>query len=298
MNQLENNYLQQGTEEWHKFRKCHIGASDIGTILGINPYKSAYVLWLEMIGKKDKDETNEAMLRGQALEPIARDLYIEESGISVVPAIHVYNKWDILSASLDGISFDGKVILEIKCPSNRKLYDQAYEDKYIPEYYFAQMQQQLLITEADVCDFFVYFNKSEFTRLSVYPDYKYQENIVVKAKEFWHMVQTRTPPKRVEGDPEMVFDENINNLSQEWEELKKNIKNNEIKLKEKEEKIKEAIRDINSKSILFDKSSLKISKFEKEGNVDWKKLALDQNISEDIQNIYRKESSEIISFRL
>ena len=35
---METHNLVQGSEDWHKFRMTHFGASEASTMLGISPY--------------------------------------------------------------------------------------------------------------------------------------------------------------------------------------------------------------------------------------------------------------------
>ncbi len=288
-------FVEENTPEGQKFRQEHIGGSEVGIIMGLSPYKTPYILWLEKLGLIPKQEMTEAMLRGQALESSARDCYIEQTGIGVIAGKRfVYRPWEILSASLDGISDDYKVCYEAKCPTSRKLFDQAYEDKFIPDYYFAQIQTYLLVTQADVCDYHVYMNNNENVIINVCPDKNYHKEILKKCKEFWNMVTTRTPPTRVKGDP--YFNENdiATNIAIERIEIKSKIKELETSL----EKVDETLKSyMNGESyVIFGSSGLKAKEIAKEGTVNWKQLTEDYEITEEIQNNYRKESSKYIRF--
>ena len=44
-------------EEWLKYRTQGIGGSDVSVIAGMNPFKSAYTLWLEKTGQIELKET-------------------------------------------------------------------------------------------------------------------------------------------------------------------------------------------------------------------------------------------------
>ena len=287
--------LEQGSQEWLEFRKKHIGCSELSSILGFNPYKSAYMLWLEKTGLIEPEKRNEAMLRGIAMEPDARDKFIETTGIDMVPKVLIYKKWDTLMASLDGISMNHKSILEVKCPNSRKLYDQAL-DKLIPDYYFAQMQFQLLISEAEVCYYFVYLNTNEYQLIEVYPDYKYIEDNFYKIKEFWNMITTNTPPTRVKGDPLFLEELYAKNIATDCKLINSKIKEMEIELKNKKDLLSEYLK--NEDYVIFSDSGVEARKIVKTGTVDWNKISDDYSITEDIKENYRKENSEYIRFKL
>lgn len=60
-------------EEWLAARKeLGVGASEVATVCGANPYQSALQLWEERTGKREKKE-NDAMRRGHEMEPRIRD---------------------------------------------------------------------------------------------------------------------------------------------------------------------------------------------------------------------------------
>lgn len=75
---LLGNYAP-GSTEWHSERRNGVGGSEVGTILGLNPYESAYALWAKKTGKIPSEiQENWAIRFGKAFEePILR-LWQEE----------------------------------------------------------------------------------------------------------------------------------------------------------------------------------------------------------------------------
>lgn len=75
---LLGNYAP-GSPEWHSERRNGVGGSEVGTILGLNPYESAYALWAKKTGKIPSEiQENWAIRFGKAFEePILR-LWQEE----------------------------------------------------------------------------------------------------------------------------------------------------------------------------------------------------------------------------
>lgn len=55
----------------------NVGASQIAPILGLDPYRSPYDAWLELTGRVEPWEGNEATRRGIRLEPVLIDYYRE-----------------------------------------------------------------------------------------------------------------------------------------------------------------------------------------------------------------------------
>jgi putative phage-type endonuclease len=75
---LLGNYAA-GSPEWHLERSKGIGGSEVGTILGLNPYESAYALWAKKTNKIPSEiEENWAIRFGKAFEEPILKLWQEE----------------------------------------------------------------------------------------------------------------------------------------------------------------------------------------------------------------------------
>lgn len=162
----------ENKEAWLKGRSKGNGASDIGSILEVNPWKSKLELWEEKTGRRQpKDLSNvEAVQRGIREEPIIRAAFIADHPEFVVE----HYPYDILKlkthpyiqASLDGEllymggnpSFERRYgiepgmrgVLEIKTGSySTPRYLSEWQGDAVPRHYFPQVCQQLLVTGWD-----------------------------------------------------------------------------------------------------------------------------------------------------
>jgi putative phage-type endonuclease len=71
--------FESGTSAWHEARAYSIGGSEIGTIMGLNPWESAYALWAKKTGKIENPPlTNWAVRFGQAFEQPILELWQQE----------------------------------------------------------------------------------------------------------------------------------------------------------------------------------------------------------------------------
>ena len=71
--------FESGTSAWHEARADSLGGSEIGTIMGLNPWESAYALWAKKTGKIENPPlTNWAVRFGQAFEEPILKLWAEE----------------------------------------------------------------------------------------------------------------------------------------------------------------------------------------------------------------------------
>jgi putative phage-type endonuclease len=186
----------QGSPEWLSYRKSKIMATDIPIILGSNPWKNKLELWEEKLDLRQPIQLNDAMRRGQLLEPDARAIAIKELGMQFDPCVYESDKYPYLSASLDGMRGCGKYILEIKCPKEFTHLDAV--EKNIPLYYLDQMQTQLLVSEAEVCFYFSYrpeYELQKYVIVEVYPDKEKQAEIIEKGYEFYMQMCQMQPPE-------------------------------------------------------------------------------------------------------
>ena len=60
-----------------------IGGSDVSVIAGINPYKSAYQLWLEKTGQTEPAESENEYTHS-VLEPVIRKEFIERMDLKFI----------------------------------------------------------------------------------------------------------------------------------------------------------------------------------------------------------------------
>jgi putative phage-type endonuclease len=95
--------LEQGTDEWLKFRQSHLGASDASTVMGLNPWRTRKQLWEEKVLGWTQ-ELNANMARGQMMEVFARAEYQLVTNLFVIPMVGESIMFPFISASFDGRS--------------------------------------------------------------------------------------------------------------------------------------------------------------------------------------------------
>jgi putative phage-type endonuclease len=136
---------------------------------------------------------NARMARGKRLEPLARLKYQQITGIRVRPVCVVHDELPWLRASLDGLSEDGQIVLEIKCP-NDKAHFTALRGN-VPAYYFAQTQHQLAVTGCPVLHYWSYTDSDDFAPeeqvalVKVLPNREYIERLVARERLLWEELQ-------------------------------------------------------------------------------------------------------------
>lgn len=150
---------KQRTKAWHAKRIGKVTGSNVGAILGMNPYKDADDVLRQMVreyhGAEPEFVGNRATEWGSFNEEGAQAEYTMETGRVVQETgFHVDPGADWLGASPDGLVGDDGVV-EIKCPFGQR-------DKNPPQFktaeqqphYWAQMQVEMVCTDRQWCDFY------------------------------------------------------------------------------------------------------------------------------------------------
>jgi putative phage-type endonuclease len=175
-------HLEQGSRQWHDWRKTVIGASDAPVIMGENPWGSKNNLMNEKLGLKAEFSGNAATREGNLLEGEARSIIQKKTGLKLGPTIVQHNEIPFLAASLDAISLDDKQIFEIKC--GQKTYEHVKQTSEVPKYYYGQLQHMLMITGVEEIGFVVYRPSLELLYLKVRAESSYIERMKNAELEF------------------------------------------------------------------------------------------------------------------
>ena len=252
--------MQQNTPEWLEMRRSMIGASDCPVIMGLSPYKTAFELWEEKVLVKQQ-ETSGAMARGHALESAARECFEKLTGLSVMPkvVIHAERAWQM--ASLDGITFDGTTIVEIKCP-NKEVHALA-EKGIIPDHYMAQIQHQFSASGA-VKGYYFSFSGERGALVEVFPDEKFIVKMLEKETEFFKLMVKKEAPELSEKDYVQHTEPSILALAEEYEAAKTEADIHYMAAEKCKEDLIKAVKGRNSKI-----GNLRVTKSICKGRVDY-----------------------------
>lgn len=209
----------QHGKEWLDWRRGGIGASDLGVIMGSNPYKTQLTLWDEKCGFKSEDVITPPMAHGIKNESKAREWINKHQNLDLQPLCVE----DIVSphfkASLDGYDKDGKVLCEIKCPVSHDVLDKAREQRAVPMYWQHQVQWQIMLTKPirSFIAFWDYRYESCFT-IEMFAQPTLQKEMREKAEEFWRLIRMGVPPKPSEKDYVRVEDDELKELLEEYKD--------------------------------------------------------------------------------
>ena len=184
-------HLAQGSPEWLAYRQSRRNASESAAVLGLSPWVTPYQLWLVKTGRSETRVTH-AMQRGTDLEPLARAAYEDQTGLVMQPLVLEAGGY---SASLDGMTLEGDLVLEIKCPLRGTRSDlwQDVQSGQVPAYYGIQVQHQLMVSGADLAHLWV-FDGSKGILHAIERDADAMERIQAGWDAFEQYLTADTPP--------------------------------------------------------------------------------------------------------
>jgi putative phage-type endonuclease len=212
----------QGSASWLAWRKTRGGASEVAALMGCSPWfpQTPHQLWQVKTGRAEVQE-NDAMRRGSRLEPAARAHAERAAGEVFEPQTVERGR---IIASLDGLTFDGSTVLEIKVPAKgdkSDLWSHVMEHDAPPDHYWHQVQQQLYCSGAKRALFFVCVPEQNYSvRCVVTPDLQAHEAIRLAWEQFFGFLDADEPPPLTDRDTRERTDAEWRDAVAAWKEAK------------------------------------------------------------------------------
>lgn len=185
--------VEQGSDEWLSLRKGVLTASNFSKIITSKgePSKSANDYAYELAAQtlmQDVEETYKSpeMMRGNELEPLAREAYEQWSFNSVKECGFMLSNCEKFGYSPDGLVGDDGLI-EIKCPKAKNHLKYLKGGKCPTEYY-AQVQGGLFVSKRKWCDFISYhpdfYDEHQLFVFRVLPDLDFISKLAERIAQF------------------------------------------------------------------------------------------------------------------
>jgi putative phage-type endonuclease len=177
--------------EWHELRLKGITGTDAGTILGVNPFASAYSLWCKKTGRIDDEVVqNQRMRLGQLLETPLLTMFTENN-----PELNVFtggtyrhkdHPWLIANPDALATDADGKLyVIEVKTAR------QYWEE--IPPHYVAQCLHYADVFSADGIKL-VALTGGDYREYDIPVEIEMLEAQRAAVEDFWLSVGNDTEP--------------------------------------------------------------------------------------------------------
>lgn len=183
-------------EEWLKYRRMGIGGSDAGAVLGFNPYKGPYMVYIEKVeGYQPDMEGNEAVYWGNVLEDVVASEFSRRSGKKVrrVNAVLQSAEHPFMLANLDREIVGENAILE--CKTTNAFNGMEWDGEEVPASYICQCQHYLAVTGAEVCYIACLVGGNRFVWKEIARDDEFIDYLIDRERDFWEThVLAKKPP--------------------------------------------------------------------------------------------------------
>lgn len=141
--------------EWHEYRNdtLLLGSSDIGNIMGLNPFTTPYQHWRRMIGYDIVDEDAPDLIRGRFKEDAIAKIFEYVTGEKIIKSsanIEVWINDDLppyMQAAPDRILFSKRrgTRIGLECKDTRMMIDDLSREN-VPPYWWVQIQFLMGVT--------------------------------------------------------------------------------------------------------------------------------------------------------
>lgn len=200
------------TKEQIEDRKNGIGGSDIGAVLGLNPYKSPFDVYLEKTGQVEPVDLsdNQRVHFGNVLEKVVADEYERRTGFKVRKRnnaiVHKAVTW--ARANIDRSVVGKNMVLECKTADKWTAGNWGPDGSdQVPESYLVQVAWYMMILGYNRADLAVLIGGNDFRIYHFERDSELERYIFERAAIFWeqHVLANKPPAFRDEKDLATAF---------------------------------------------------------------------------------------------
>jgi putative phage-type endonuclease len=273
--------LEQKSDEWLKWRREGVGASESAAVLGMGKYNTPKQIWEQKTERAFPPQINPDMQRGIDLEEEARHAFQFKHGHMFIPCCAEMDIHNIIRASFDGLRADNKEFVELKCPNPKstKLWDvintqdpKAVKEMY-PDYY-VQVQHQYAVCETAEKGYLAAYQNGKINSIYIPRDDDFiKGELMPSVGDFWNKyVKKDVEPPLMSKDFKYVDDEELKAKTYEWREVNKQLKS----LKERESELKKEILEDVCESVIVG-NIVKISRYSTT-KTDYKKACEENGI--------------------
>lgn len=181
--------------EWLDKRRIGIGGSDVGAIIGVNPYKTPLDVYLDKITPAERKEQSEAAYWGNTLEDIVAKEFAKRTGKKVQKCNSIlrHPDYDFMIANVDRMVVGERAILE--CKTANSYFTKEWENDEVPASYLYQLHHYLAVTGCEKAYIAVLIGGQKFTYKEVLRDDEIIESIIKIESDFWeNNVEKQVPP--------------------------------------------------------------------------------------------------------
>lgn len=209
--------IAENHDEWLKLRSKGLGGSDIGSVLGLNPYKSPYQVWLEKTGQLEPEDLSDkvAIQIGNELEDLVARMFTQQTGKSVRKdnKTHYHKEYPFLLANIDRKVTAEHALLE--CKTTSAFNADQWKGDNIPASYLMQVQHYLNVLDYKHAYIAVIIGNHDFVWKEIERDDELIELYTKQVVEFWNVNVLGGQPPEIDGSTvtKQALDEKYSDLS-------------------------------------------------------------------------------------
>jgi putative phage-type endonuclease len=193
------NLKELSREQWMEYRKKGIGGSDVGAIVGLDKYKSAFSVYLEKVGAiAPEEEESEAAYWGKMLEDKVAEEFAKRSGLEVRERNELlqHDTHDFMLATLDReILCPQRGVGILECKTSSEYLKEEWTGNDIPDSYYVQVQHYLAVTGYPFAYIAVLIGGNKFLYKEIERDEEVIQYLYRLESDFWHRhVVPKIPP--------------------------------------------------------------------------------------------------------
>ncbi len=180
-------------DAWLDVRSHGIGGSDASVIVGLNPWKSPFALWLEKTGQAEPEDLsdNERVYWGQQLEEIVAREFVKRTGKEVRRRGLMQScEYPYMLASVDRMLIAEKAGLECKTTASGR----EWKDDNLPDAYYVQCQHYMAVTGCKTWYIAALIGGNRFVWKEVPRNEDDIKALIEAESAFWHQVENNIMP--------------------------------------------------------------------------------------------------------
>ena len=196
---MVKNATEMTRQEWLWNRKQGIGGSDSSAILGFNPWKSAFELYIDKTSDQIEEIDNEAIHFGNVLEDVVAEEFMRRTGKRVRRRNQTFKhpKHEFMHANIDRDVVGEKALLE--CKTTNAFNADAWEGEHIPPAYMCQLQHYISVLDYEKAYIAVLIGGQKFVWKEVDRDDEFIELMIEQEKHFWNEHVLKETPPEIDG---------------------------------------------------------------------------------------------------
>ncbi len=196
---LALNVAEMTRQDWLVQRQTGIGGSDASAILGFNPWKSTFQLYIDKTSEYVEEIDNEAIHWGNVLEDVVAEEFTRRTGKKVRRRNQMFRhkEHDFMIANIDRDVVGEKALLE--CKTTNAFNADAWEGEEIPPAYMCQLQHYMAVLDYEKAYIAVLIGGQKFVWKEIERHEEFISLMIEQEKDFWENHVLAGVPPEIDG---------------------------------------------------------------------------------------------------